>query len=405
MSRTTTTPPARQRLRVAALALMVMLLDTASIALAQAPDLKLTPGVTVVGDGGTMRFVAVYDPDGAGPALQQYPDGSLLAWHSDNLSVLVIDQTGLALGRQPGTATVTATYGALTASAQVTVAGTLDQHSFQTPDGRTRTYLLYVPESYAGAPTPVVLAFHGGHGGNSYSLMYGSQLNNVAHTNGFVVAYPDGTDAPGGVQPSWNGGGCCGYAAANHVDDVGFTRMLIDDIGTLVNVDEQRVFATGISNGGVFSHRLGMELADRIAAIAPVAGGLQQGGDFKTKSPSRPISVMDFHGKTDAIYPYAAIPPAITYWKWKDKLLAAKKVVTYQNGIETCVTNASSVAEVTLCTAAPPVNVVVNGVVYDGGGHCWPGGVKSNVDWADVPTQDINASAAMWEFFKRHPKP
>src|SRR5262249_18408697 len=146
MSRTTTTPPARQRFRVAALALMIMLLCAAPIALAQAPDLKLTPGVTVVGDGGTMRFVPVYDPDGSGPALQQYPDGSQLAWHSSDLSVLLIDQTGLALGRQPGTATVTATYGALTANAQVTVAGTLDQHSLQTPDGRTRTYLLYVPE-------------------------------------------------------------------------------------------------------------------------------------------------------------------------------------------------------------------------------------------------------------------
>ena len=99
---------------------------------------------------------------------------------------------------------------------------------------------------------------------------------------------------------TWNGGNCCGYAQWNKVDDVGFTRALLDDLAKVVNVDAKRVFATGISNGGIMCYRLASELSDRIAAIAPVAGTM----GTKTCNPKRPVSVMHFHGTDDKFLPF-----------------------------------------------------------------------------------------------------
>lgn len=399
--------PARRRWSkwISGIALSLLVVAGLSpVADAAAPTLKLLPGSTIVGVGGTMRFVAVYDPDGSGPALPQFVDGAQATWKSNNAMALIMDKTGLGLGWRAGTAKVKVTYAGLTASSDVTVAGTLNQYSLVTPDGRTRTYLLYVPTGYTGAGVPLVLAFHGGHGGNSFSLMYGSQLNNVAHANNFVVAYPDGTDEPGGYEYSFNGGGCCGYAAEAGVDDVGFVRLLLADIGTRVKIKPKKIYAAGISNGAVLSHRLGVELSDRIAAIATIAGGIEPGGDFEPTPPTRPVSVIQFHGTTDYIYPYVVIPATISYWKARNGI-TAKKVPTYANGIEKCVSHLSATSEVVFCTAKPPEPIIVNGIVYDGGGHAWPGGVKANADWTDVPTPDLDASSTMWEFFKKHPMP
>ena len=76
----------------------------------------------------------------------------------------------------------------------------------------------------------------------------------------------------GSSMLTWNGGNCCGYASENNVDDVGFTRAVLDDLAKVANVDAKRVFATGMSNGGILCYRLASEFSDRIAAIAPVCG-------------------------------------------------------------------------------------------------------------------------------------
>ena len=119
-------------------------------------------------------------------------------------------------------------------------------------------------------------------------------LNEKADQEGFIAVYPNGT---GRLEPmlTWNGGNCCGYAQWNNVDDVGFTRALLDDLAKVVNVDAKRVFATGISNGGIMCYRLASELSDRIAAIAPVSGTM----GTLTCNPKRPVSVIHFHGTED----------------------------------------------------------------------------------------------------------
>jgi polyhydroxybutyrate depolymerase len=113
--------------------------------------------------------------------------------------------------------------------------------------GIERTYVLHIPAGYdATRPTPLVLAFHG-IGLNAEEMIRISGLNEQADISGFIVAYPNGT----GENKSWNGGHCCGEAAKNNVDDVGFVRALIDELAALINIDPSRVYATGFSNGAI----------------------------------------------------------------------------------------------------------------------------------------------------------
>lgn len=147
--------------------------------------------------------------------------------------------------------------------------GTLDSNTTHIDlefGGTTRSYEIHLPPSYDGTrPLPLVLNFHG-----------------------FTSS---------GLDQSWNAGLCCGRSATLDVDDVGFTRAIIDDISSRACVDPSRVYATGMSNGGFFSHRLACEAADVIAAVAPVAGVL--GIDEEACNPARPIPIIHLHGTGD----------------------------------------------------------------------------------------------------------
>ena len=137
-----------------------------------------------------------------------------------------------------------------------------------TVDGILRTYLAHVPPGYVeGKPTPVVLALHGA-AMNGLMMVGFTGLDATADKAGFIVVYPSGT----GVGPfrTWNAGGFPG--GSNKTDDVTFLGKVLDDVTALATVDTKRVFACGMSNGGMMSYRLAAEMSDRIAAIAPVAG-------------------------------------------------------------------------------------------------------------------------------------
>ncbi len=137
--------------------------------------------------------------------------------------------------------------------------------------GRERSYLVHIPAKYGGKqPSPVVLISHGA-GTNAPMMVRFCGLNKKADEAGFVAVYPNGTGTAG-LFLTWNAGNCCGYAMQNKVDDVAFTRALLDDLAEVANVDPKRVYATGMSNGAIMCYRLALQLSDRIAAIAPVAG-------------------------------------------------------------------------------------------------------------------------------------
>jgi polyhydroxybutyrate depolymerase len=251
-----------------------------------------------------------------------------------------------------------------------------------------RSALVHVPPGYDPTrATPLVLNFHGLAGSPSQEEGL-TLMDPESDSAGFLLVYPQGT----GTLLSWNAGACCGQAAQDDVDDVGFVGTLLDTLEAQLCVDADRVFATGMSNGGFLSHRLGCELSTRIAAIAPVAGVM----GIPTCNPTRPVPVMEFHGTEDPLVPYDG-DPSIDYpsvadtiagWVQRDGCQGAA-TTTYDNGDATCVTygQCNAGAEVTLCTIA-------------GGGHTWPGGTPFPV--LGATSTDISATDAMWTFFQQH---
>lgn len=174
-----------------------------------------------------------------------------------------------------------------------------------THDGRTRSYRVHVPRTLP-SPAPVLLAFHGG-GGSAAQFQQSSGFDENSEKNEYVVVFPDGTGA--GNLHTWNVGGCCGFALNQGIDDVGFVRALVADLGQRLEIDEDRIYATGHSNGSMMAHRLAAEAADLVAAIAPYAGAPYF--DLLGFAPSRPVPVLHIHSRDDprALYDGGLGPP------------------------------------------------------------------------------------------------
>lgn len=275
---------------------------------------------------------------------------------------------------------------------------------------RTRTYRIYVPERRDPAqPGAVVVAFHGG-GGNADSMIRLSGLNAKADEAGFIVVYPYGSARSGERQLTFNAGLVGGFAKARNIDDVGFTRALLDDLERVVRVDPDRVFATGMSNGAMMAYRVACELSDRIAAIAPV-GGPMGTDDCR---PLRRVPVMHFHGTADELAPFAggfgrlptggkgvtdfpSVAESIRWWT-KANGCAPEPVVEH---LPDTASDGTRVIKRTWRGDEKGAEVVL--VEIEGGGHTWPG-MPPLVDFLGPSTRDVSANDLMWEFFSRHPR-
>ena len=183
-----------------------------------------------------------------------------------------------------------------------------------------------------------------------------------------------------------------------------FLRALLDDLATVANIDAKRVFATGMSNGGIISYRLASELSDRIAAIAPVGGPM----GTETCSPKRPVSVIHFHGTADEHAPFKG---------GKGKGLSGTNFYSVDHSIKTWI-KANGCPEEPVVTKLPDKaddGMTVTKKTYgpgkdgaevvlieiDGGGHTWPG-QDPRVKFLGKSTKDISANDLMWEFFQKH---
>jgi len=160
-------------------------------------------------------------------------------------------------------------------------------------DGRRRCYQLLVPES-ASASAPLVIDMHG-FGSNANQQRAISGFSHLARTEGFIVAWPQG------VEASFNAGlGCCGSAVKERVDDVGFVRALVADVATLEQLDLDRVYVTGLSNGCAMAQRVAAQASDLVAAAACMAMYLiaRPAPDYT------PVPLMEIHGTADSVVPY-----------------------------------------------------------------------------------------------------
>jgi polyhydroxybutyrate depolymerase len=282
-----------------------------------------------------------------------------------------------------------------------------------TVGGRERSYLVHVPGSYDGSkPYPVVLVFHGG-GSNAKQWMPFCGLNETADKAGFIAVYPDGTGKTiqGYEVFGWNGGPRRpggGDPAQNGVDDVGFTRALLDDLARVAKVDAKRVYAAGMSMGAIMVYRLASELSDRIAAVAPIAGPM----GTEACDPKRPVSVIHFHGTQDEAVPFEGgkgrlDPSGTEYYSVEHSIGAWVKadgceVRARTDDLPDKSDDGTKATRKTYGGGKGGAEVVL--IVIEGGGHTWPGrefGPELKV--LGRSSKDVSANDLMWQFFEKHP--
>lgn len=264
-------------------------------------------------------------------------------------------------------------------------------------DGLQRSYLLHLPPGYDGQQDlPLVIAMHGGFG-SAANLQNQSGLSLTADEYNFIVVYPEGSREGVISIRTWNAGWCCGHSSATGVDDVGFIDTLLDVLIADYAVDTNRIYATGMSNGGFMSYRLACELSDRIAAIAPVAASLS----LRECTPRRPVPIIHFHSVLDSSVPYeggigdgvsdhynAPLDSVLNAWAGKNGCQSGK--LTIQDDAD------FSNYQWTDCDCSADIEWYLT----KDGGHSWPGGNQTVI--GDPTSEVINANELMWEFLSQH---
>lgn len=275
---------------------------------------------------------------------------------------------------------------AFSISAQQTINGSMIH------DGIQRDYILYIPAIYDGnTDVPLILNFHGFGSNANQQLVYGD-FRDIADKEGFLLVHPEGTLLNGNQH--WNVGS---FTIGSTTDDVSFTEALIDELANQYAINLDRVYATGMSNGGYMSFLLACQLSEKIAAVASVTGSMTP-ETYNACNAQHPTPILQIHGTSDSTVPYngdtwtRSIEDVISYW------------ANYNN----CETNPTTTA---LADIDPSDGSTVEHIVYIagdnglttehmkviGGGHTWPGSAFN----FPGTNYDINASMEIWQFFSR----
>lgn len=270
-----------------------------------------------------------------------------------------------------------------------------------------RSYQIYIPDDLDEKNfSPMVIMFHGGFGsGKRISKRLG--MNAVADKEKFIVVYPDGVDK------HWNDGR---GTMASGADDVSFIMAMIEQIKKEYRIDEQRIYATGLSNGGYLTQRLACESSNTFAAFAPVISTMPVPLNTHC-TPERAVPILMVNGRDDPLVPWnggdlssgqrmggkggevISVPLTVEFWR-------------KHNGCE------NSPTEMTLPDKAPDDGTIVKQLKYDkcdagtevtlltvvGGGHTWPGAPERPrmKKRTGNTSYDINASEVIWVFFKKY---
>lgn len=272
----------------------------------------------------------------------------------------------------------------------------------------TRTYIVRAPRRVdrRNARLPLVIGMHGG-GGNAKNAETMMRFTDLVEREQLIVVYPDGygRESEGGRLPSmftWNAMHCCGSAMKNSVDDVAFVNALIDRISVEYPVDPARIYVTGMSNGAMMTHKVGRELSQRVAAIAPVVGAVF--GDEPAAKGA--VSAIIINGLLDtSVPPEGGEPGGIGRSQWNANPRPNLEQGAYwarANGCRDTPTKTEQGQIITWRWPCPRGRDVELHQLRDGS-HEWPGGVRGRRG-ADATSQSMNATEVIWAFFKAHPK-
>ena len=264
-------------------------------------------------------------------------------------------------------------------------------------DGMIREYLVHVPKSYRGTPTPMLMALHGGGGDSDLQANDKTyKLITKSEEAGFIAVFPNGYSRfPSGILATWNAGACCGGAQKNRVDDVGFLREVIQRVERQARIDRNRVFVTGMSNGALMSWRMACEASDLVRGIAPVEGT----DNTASCKPAHPVAAIEFHSIDDDHIPinggkgvsalsdtnFTSVGATQEKWVQLDRSEAGARRVLSVPGAH-CDLHSAKLggAPLELC-------------LTDTGGHSWPGG--GTQQGRKQPSMAISANDLMWAFF------
>ena len=263
-------------------------------------------------------------------------------------------------------------------------------------DGNNREYIVYIPSSYDGTnPYPLLISFHGG-GGTSSDFINTNDMRPIADTAGFIAIYPQAAIDPDDGSFSWL------HKAPTTHNDIFFIEAIIDTLSTQYMIDNNRVYACGYSEGGIFSYELGCRLNNRIAAFSSVSGSMLVDAfrdsyyDLGFCSPVHPTAILLIPGTND-------MSPHSTYSGFQPYYMSADEITTYWSNYNNTDINP-------IISQLPNINtsdgstverrvwengdncVRVEELKVIGGDHDWPGA------WGNM---DISASVEVWNFVSK----
>ena len=277
-------------------------------------------------------------------------------------------------------------------------------YTFETSDGQ-RSYVIHVPIGYDGTKAlPVLLHLHGGMG-TAASGNLSTKFSSLADSHEFIVVYGQGTTGAAGFT-SWNAGGCCGSSQEknNDIDDVAYVGTVLAQVQEKLKVDTARIYVSGMSNGSMLANRLACEVPHLIAGVATVSGTTQ----VSVCNPSRTIPHVIIHGTIDTNVPYAggksgspfnsgtfpAVEDELKTWSMRNgcNVMALSTSVA---ALE--VSDGTSADRLTYASCPEGKEVVLYRI--NNGGHSWPGGTTGSNDLEGQPSQAIDASQTILNFF------
>jgi len=278
-------------------------------------------------------------------------------------------------------------------------------------EGFERTYHVYLPTNFNKEnPSSMVLALHGGGGSGSdfENDVSAGTLTAAAEARNVILVTPEGIDK------RWNDGRSEHFGNDRMYDDLGFISAIIDHMIENYNVNADKVYATGISNGGLMSIRLALDLSNKIAAVAPVTAQISKA--IESKVPEFPISIMIINGEDDPLVPYdgGCIEVLILAEGCRGEVLSTHESIEKFKGYNQCTNSieteplinnlpidGTSVEISRYQDCEQGTEVVL--VKVNGGGHTWPGGAQYlPVGIVGKVSREINASEMILDFFLSH---